>query len=36
MLTSGVHMKVASEWFGYSNIDITMDLYTHVLPGVHE
>ena len=36
MLTSGTHMKVASEWFGYSNVGITMDLYTYLLPGVQE
>lgn len=36
MLASGVHMKVASERLGHSNIGITMDLYSHVLPGMQE
>ena len=36
MLASGGYMKVVSEWFGYSNIGITMDLYTYLLPGVPE
>ena len=36
MLASGVHMKVASERLGHSSIGITMDLYSHVLPGMQE
>lgn len=36
MLTCGIHMKVASERLGHSSIGITMDLYSHVLPGMQE
>jgi len=36
MLVAGVHMKVASERLGHSGIGITMDLYSHVLPGAQE
>lgn len=36
MLTNGTHMKVASERLGHSSIGITMDLYSHVLPGLQE
>ena len=34
MLSSGVHPKVASERLGHSKIGITLDLYSHVLPGM--
>jgi integrase len=34
MLTAGVHPKVASERLGHSKIAITLDLYSHVLPGL--
>ena len=36
LLAGGVHMKVASERLGHSNISITMDLYSHLLPGLQE
>ena len=36
LLTSGVHAKVVSERLGHSNIGITMDTYSHVLPGLQE
>jgi integrase len=36
MLSAGVHPKVASERLGHSNIGITLDLYSHVLPGMQE
>ena len=36
MLASGVHPKVASERLGHSRIGITLDLYSHVLPGMQE
>ena len=36
MLASGVHVKVASERLGHSKIGITLDLYSHVLPGMQE
>ena len=31
MLASGVHPKIASERLGHSKIEITLDLYSHVL-----
>jgi integrase len=36
MLASGVHPKVASERLGHSKIGITLDLYSHVIPGMQE
>jgi integrase len=36
LLTSGVHPKVAQERLGHSTIGITLDLYSHVLPGMQE
>ncbi|MCJ2060111.1 site-specific integrase [Methylobacterium sp. J-048] len=36
MLAKGVHPKVASERLGHSRVGITMDLYSHVLPGMQE
>jgi integrase len=36
MLAAGVHPKVASERLGHSRIGITLDLYSHVLPGMQE
>jgi integrase len=34
MLANGVHPKVASERLGHSKIGITLDLYSHVIPGM--
>ena len=34
LLSSGVHVKVASERLGHSKVGITLDLYSHVLPGM--
>nr|WP_281004928.1 site-specific integrase [Mesorhizobium kowhaii] len=34
MLSAGVHPKIASERLGHSNIGITLDLYSHVMPGM--
>jgi len=34
MLSSGVHAKVASERLGHARVGITLDLYSHVLPGM--
>ena len=34
MLANGIHPKVASERLGHSKIGITLDLYSHVLPGM--
>jgi Phage integrase family len=36
MLASGIHPKIASERLGHSKIGITLDLYSHVLPGMQE
>jgi integrase len=36
MLSNGVHPKVASERLGHSRVGITLDLYSHVLPGMQE
>ncbi len=36
MLKNGVHPKIVSERLGHSNIGITLDTYSHVLPGLQE
>lgn len=36
LLRQGVHPKVVSERLGHSRIGITMDLYSHVLPGMQD
>ena len=36
LLSAGVHPKVVSERLGHSNIAITMDTYSHVLPDLQE
>ncbi|MHC2019978.1 tyrosine-type recombinase/integrase [Methylobacterium sp. CM6247] len=36
MLTSGIHPKIAQERLGHSSIGITLDLYSHVMPGMQE
>jgi integrase len=36
LLASGVHPKVASECLGHSKVGITLDLYSHVMPGMQE
>src|SRR5262249_46149021 len=36
LLSSGVHPKIASERLGHSTVGITMDLYSHVMPGMQE
>jgi integrase len=36
MLANGIHPKVASERLGHSKVGITLDLYSHVLPGMEE
>ena len=32
----GIHPKIASERLGHSKVGITLDLYSHVLPGMQE
>jgi integrase len=34
LLSSGVHPKIAQERLGHATIAITLDLYSHVLPGM--
>ena len=36
MLKAGEHPKVVSERLGHANISITLDIYSHVLPGMQE
>ena len=36
LLAAGVHPKVVSERLGHSNISITMDIYSHVMPGMQQ
>ncbi len=36
MLKQGVHPKVVSERLGHATISITLDTYSHVLPGLQE
>jgi integrase len=34
MLGAGVHPKVVQERLGHSSIQITLDTYSHVMPGM--
>ena len=34
LLKQGIHPKIVSERLGHSSINITLDLYSHVLPGM--
>ena len=36
LLDAGVHPKIAQERLGHSSVGITLDLYSHVLPGMQE
>ena len=36
LLSKGVHLKVVSEMLGHSNISVTADIYSHVLPSLQE
>ena len=36
MLKQGVHPKIVSERLGHASINITLDTYSHVLPGLQE
>ena len=36
LLASGIHPKIASEQLGHSKVGITLDLYSHVMPGMQE
>jgi integrase len=34
LLGKGVHPKLVQELLGHSNVSITLDTYSHVLPGI--
>ena len=34
MLMGGVHPKVVSEMLGHSSVSFTLDVYSHVVPGI--
>ncbi len=34
--SEGVHPKIVQELLGHANISITLDTYSHVLPGMRE
>lgn len=36
MLKAGVHPKVVQERLGHSSIEMTLDIYSHVMPGLQE
>jgi integrase len=36
MLRAGVHPRVVSERLGHASVNITLDTYSHVLPGLQE
>ena len=36
MLKAGVHGKIVQERLGHSTIAVTLDIYSHVLPGMQE
>jgi len=36
LLSMGINAKVVQEILGHSNISMTMDIYSHVLPSMHK
>ena len=36
MMAQGVNPKVVSERLGHANISMTLDVYSHVIPGIQE
>ena len=34
LLTKGVHPKIVSEMLGHSSVSVTLDIYSHVIPGL--
>jgi len=36
MLRQGIHPKIVQERLGHAKIGITLDIYTHVTPGLQE
>ena len=36
MLKAGVHPKIVQERLGHASIQVTLDTYSHVVPGLQE
>ena len=36
LLKGGVHPKIVQERLGHSSIEMTLDIYSHVVPGLQE
>ena len=36
MMKQGIHPKIVSERLGHSTVAMTLDLYSHVVPGLQE
>ncbi len=36
MLNQGIHPKIVSKRLGHKRVDITLDTYSHVVPGLKE
>lgn len=36
MLKQGVHPKIVQERLGHSSIQLTLDTYSHIVPGLQE
>jgi integrase len=36
MLRAGIHPKIVSERLGHASVALTLDTYSHVLPGIQE
>jgi integrase len=36
MLKQGIHPKIVQERLGHSSIEMTLDIYSHVAPGLQE
>jgi integrase len=36
MLSAGVHPKIVQERLGHSSISVTLDTYSHLLPGIQQ
>ena len=36
MLKNGEHPKIVSERLGHSNVGVTIDTYSHMVPGLQE
>ena len=36
MLKQGIHPKIVQERLGHSSIEMTLDIYSHVAPGMQE